>query len=136
MDDEQAYRAQFELWGEARTRNLFGSEGGLGQGQRNAARAWLAELDAKSAREAKAASDALESEKIDIARSAKDAAWAAVRVADRASIKAWIAIVISVASLALYIFTPHGDSHHAAAPTAPATQNAAALPTATVNQPR
>jgi hypothetical protein len=90
-----------EALGEAQVRRLI-SNGGLPDTLRPAAIKWLADIDHDSER----LKEASQAEQIDIARSAKDAAWAAARAADRAATaaekanaRATIALIIAIISV-------------------------------------
>lgn len=89
--DNDAFHGELEALGAAEVRARLARKVYLGA-EAALATAWLERR-----------SEASSSEQLDIARSAKDAAWAAARAADTANSKATIAIVIGAISLIVAI---------------------------------
>lgn len=114
---EEEWDTYFETHGEPKIRMLF-ENGGWPQSLQLRTVQWLARKAA--AREA--TKSALDAEQIEIARSAKDAAWASARAADRAAVAAEkankrsiVALVVATLSIALTAFSAalvHWDTIH------------------------
>lgn len=105
--NKDEWRARFEQLGPEQVRTMMQS-GGILQHQYAFALEWLAEKDQDFARQ----KEASKSEQVEIARSAKDAAWAAARAAERAAIaaenankRATIALIIAAISIAVTLYT-------------------------------
>jgi hypothetical protein len=103
MGDDSEQLARFEEMGEAAVSLIVRTSGFATTNQRLAIK-WLAQKDQESERRREAS----QAEQIDIARSAKDAAWAAARAAERAAkaaekanIRATIALIIAAISIAV-----------------------------------
>lgn len=97
MDDgESEQRSQFEQLGSDEVRLLLNGNRFSAQNKRWAIR-WLAERDQEEARR----KDVSQAEQIEVARSAKDAAWAAAKAAERAAAAAETANRRATIALAL-----------------------------------
>jgi hypothetical protein len=101
MTDDKSIVGYLETLGEPQVRRLM-SDGGMPPNTHSAALRWLSEID----RESERIREASQAEQLEIARSAKDAAWAAARAAERANTRATIAIVIAIASAIIAIVIP------------------------------
>jgi hypothetical protein len=115
MADDSAQIATFEKMGEAAVR-LHVNNAGFSQTIHRLAINWLAQKDQESAR----LIEASQAEQTEIARSSKDAAWAAARAAERAATaaekantRAIIALAIAATSIAgtiVNIWLVHRDT--------------------------
>ncbi len=101
MDDDSEQLARFEEMGEEAVSILAHTAGFTTTNQRLAIK-WLAQKDQESERRRESS----QAEQIEIARSAKDAAWVAARAAERAAtaaekanIRAIIALIIATISI-------------------------------------
>jgi hypothetical protein len=116
-DDNDEQLTRFEEMGEDAVRILAYTQRFTTKNQRLAIK-WLAQKDQESERRREAS----QAEQINIARSAKDAAWAASSVAERAAaaaekanIRATTALVIAAISIAatiIGVWIVHQDSTH------------------------
>jgi hypothetical protein len=114
-EDIAAWRAQFEKHGAATVRAMLPEWQGP---MKLIAMKWLAEKDAEDHLRA----DSARAEEMDIARSAKDAAWVAARAAeraadaaDKANARATIALIIAAVSIIASIIgmlVTHYDALH------------------------
>jgi hypothetical protein len=101
MTDDKSVVSYLEALGEPQVRRLM-SDGGMPPNTHSAALRWLSDKD----RESERIREASQSEQLKIARSARDAAWAAARAAEHANTRATIAIVIAIASATIAIVIP------------------------------
>jgi hypothetical protein len=92
--DEAEIIAELKKWGEENVRNLLAANQ-LSLVYHDPALSWIEEIDRASAEESERRKDASIAAQIDIARSAKNAAWAAAIAAITAAIIAIIGAVIS-----------------------------------------
>jgi hypothetical protein len=119
VDDEAAILNELKQLGEAEVRHQLAA-GLFPLSHYEPALRWIAELDRASAEESERRKDISQAEQAEIARSAKDAAWAAARAAERAAIaaekantRATIALIIAAISISatiIGIFIVHQDS--------------------------
>jgi hypothetical protein len=86
--------AEFEALGEEEIRKKVGL-GRYSPQHQQAAEEWLRQLDQARSEERERRNDESQSEQIEIARSAKEAAWAAARAAETANKRATIALAIA-----------------------------------------
>jgi hypothetical protein len=106
MTDNSKLLDHFERMGQDAVR-MHISNAGFNHSVQPLAIKWLAERDQESER----LREVSQAEQIDIARSAKDAAWAAARAAERAASaaekankRATIALIIAIISIAVTVF--------------------------------
>jgi hypothetical protein len=106
MRDDNEQLARFEEMGEDAVRILVHTRRFTTPNQRLAIK-WLAQKDQESERRREAS----KAEQLDIARSAKDAAWEAARAANKANIIAAIAVVMAIIAIIIstfdWIYPPH-----------------------------
>ena len=105
MDDDSEQFSRFEKMGEEAVR-LRTLTGGFATTNQRLAIKWLAQKDQESERRREAS----QAEQIDIARSAKDAAWEAARAANKANTIAAIAVAIAILAIIISTFSwiyPH-----------------------------
>jgi hypothetical protein len=118
MSDSPNPNARFEELGPEAVRSLTQTNSWPSPERHLRAIQWLAEKDQESKRD----SEVLKSEEIEIARSAKDAAWAAARAAERAAAaaerankRATIALAIAAISIMVTAYSSwisHMDNVH------------------------
>ena len=106
MRDDNEQLARFEEMGEDAVRILVHTKRFITSNERLAIK-WLAQKDQESERRREAS----QAEQIDIARSAKDAAWEAARAAKTANAIAMIAVAMAIIAIVIstltWIYPPH-----------------------------
>jgi hypothetical protein len=109
MDEEAAILAELKKWGEDNVRHLLASHQ-LSAVYHEPALRWIEEIDRASTEESERRRAASQAEQIDIARSAKDAAWEAARAAKTANTIAITAVVMAIIAIIISTFAwiyPH-----------------------------
>jgi hypothetical protein len=119
VDEEAAILAEIKQLGETEVRQLLATNQFTWAYHEPALR-WIEELDRAAAEESERRRDASQAEETEIARSVKDAAWAAARAAERAAIAAekaktrattaLIIAAISIVATLTGIFIVHQNS--------------------------
>jgi hypothetical protein len=112
VDDEAEILNELKQLGEAEVRHRLATNQ-FSLAYHPSALRWIEELDRAADEESERRKDASQAEQTEIARSAKDAAWAAARAAEKANIRATMALIIaaiSIAATVVGIFIVHRDS--------------------------
>ena len=102
MDDEAAIFAELEQLGEDEVRHRLDTNQ-FSLAYYSPAKRWIARRDRAESEESERKREASQSEQISIARSAKDAAWAAALAARKANIIASAALIMATISIVVSV---------------------------------